>query len=466
MTYSNTDPVSRLKSLTMFFALIIFLPFLILGVYEVARIISKAAGTPANIIVNNNVLLKPVSMNFIHAFAQGGEESTDMLSPVTNDVKALKPRLIRIDHLYDHYNVVGGSSGNLTFDFSRLDVAIDSIRATGAMPVFSLSYMPQVIAKDGVIINPPNNWSDWAVVVQKTIEHYSGKAGKNLKNVYYEVWNEPDLAQFGSWKMSGEKNYLTLYLWAQNGAGQAKNVNTFYLGGPSTTGLYKTWITGLTANAKRLDFLSWHTYLPDPLRYAQDQQNLRSWLTSYPARQNIPQLITEFGFTGAKSQLYGSMYAAAHTAAVVRQLIDDPPAYAFTFQLKDGPGQESGDGWGLITHESNGKKKKPRYHIFSFLDAMEGTRLLVTGEGTWVTGFATTKATTIRLLLVNFSSQGSHTEQVPVTFAGLIPGQYSVRQRYFLGTDETSVEAVSDSVYTKLIPMPSQSVVLVELTKL
>ena len=67
----------------------------------------------------------------------------------------------------------------------------------------------------------------------KTIEHYSGKGGKNLSGVYYyEVWNEPDLAQFGSWKMGG-KNYLTLYHYGrvrreQSGTG----VNQFYLGGP------------------------------------------------------------------------------------------------------------------------------------------------------------------------------------------------------------------------------------------
>jgi len=60
--------------------------------------------------------------------------------------------------------------------------------------------MPGVIAKDGNIINPPNDWNEWTLVVQKTIEHYSGKNDRNMNGVYYEVWNEPDLAQFGGWK--------------------------------------------------------------------------------------------------------------------------------------------------------------------------------------------------------------------------------------------------------------------------
>ena len=39
----------------------------------------------------------------------------------------------------------------------------------------------------------------------KTIEHYSGKGERNMSGIYYEVWNEPDLAQFGSWNWEGTK---------------------------------------------------------------------------------------------------------------------------------------------------------------------------------------------------------------------------------------------------------------------
>src|SRR3972149_1571123 len=49
----------------------------------------------------------------------------------------------------------------------------------------------------------------WQNLAQKTVEHVSGKAGLNLSNVYYEVWNEPDL--FGGYKVYGGKNYLDLY---------------------------------------------------------------------------------------------------------------------------------------------------------------------------------------------------------------------------------------------------------------
>lgn len=462
LTRRTTPKLTQIVSLI---ALLIFMPLLLLGTREVVTLISRATGTPANIVVNTQLKLEPLDLSFYHAFSQGGEENTDMLAPVVGEVRGLKPKIIRLDHLYDHYDVVGRNGSELTFNWSKLDAAVDTIVATGAKPLLALSYMPSVIAKDGNVINIPNNWDEWALVVQRTIEHYSGRGGKNIGGIYYEVWNEPDLAQFGSWKYGGEKNYITLYRYASIGASRAQNVNAFSLGGPSTTGLYKSWILALVGSGNRVDFLSWHTYQRDPLRFAKDQEDLISWLLPYPNFTLIPQLITEFGFTGDKSTQYGGSYAAAHAAAVIRQLISGGPTYALSFQPKDGPNQEDGSGWGLITHEANGKKPKPRYYIYSFIDAMAGTRISLSGEGTWVTGFASTRENVIRVLLINFDTRGAHTENVPVTFGNLTPGTYKLRQRFFLGSDTTFTETVTEQTFQREILMHASSVVLLELSK-
>ncbi len=388
-----------------------------------------------------------------------------MLAPVAADIRGLRPKVIRIDHLYDLYNVVGRSGSGLTFDWTRLDAAVNTILSTGAKPLLVLSYMPSVIAKDGSIINPPNDWSEWALVVQKTIEHYSGRSEKNISGIYYEVWNEPDLAQFGGWKYYGNKNYLTLYHWASVGANNAQNVTTFYLGGPATAGLYKEWITSLVTSGNRVNFLSWHTYQADPKIYDKNQRDVISWLLPYPNYTLIPLLITEFGFTGSKSALYGTQYAAAHTAAVIRQLITGGPAYLFSFQPVDGPNQKDGTGWGLITNSDNGLTKKPRYYVYNFIDAMAGSRLALYGEGSWVTGFASSNATVIRTFLVNFDRNGSHTENVPVTWKNLEPGSYTLRKHYLFGTDTKTTEVATMSAMTKQIFMTAQNAVILELTK-
>ena len=446
-------------------ALFVFLPLFLLAIGKTVTLISKATGTPANIVIDTTSQLEPIKTDFYHAFAQGGEEQNDMIASIIGDVKALKPKYIRIDHLYDYYNVVGKNGDSLTFDWTRLDAYINSITATGAKPVLALSYMPSVIAKDGNIINPPNNWDEWALVVQRTIEHYSGKGERNMSGVIYEVWNEPDLAQFGSWKMGGDKNYLTLYRYASIGANNAKNVNPFSLGGPSTTGLYKSWIMGLVNSGNRVNFFSWHSYLTDPKRFATDQRNIIAWLLPYPTYVLLPKFITEFGFTGAKSKGYGGTFGSAHAAAVIRQLISGGPTYLFSFQLKDGPLQSDGTGWGLITNDDNGLKKKPRYFLYNFLDAMAGTRLQLSGEGTWVTGFSSKKENVIRVLLVNFDGNGNHTEDVPVTFANLDTGDYDLRQRFLVGRETKTTISVTETSFTTTISMPAQSVLLLELIK-
>ena len=414
-----------MKKIVVIIALVIFAPLLVAGIAGIMALATRASGTKANIVVDASVPMESISTDFYHAFAQGGEEANDMIAPVINETKALTPKIIRIDHIYDHFDVVSGSSGNLSYNFDKLDQIVNTIVSTGAKPLLALSFMPSVIAKDGSIINIPNNWDDWAAVVKRTVEHYSGKGEKNISGVYYEVWNEPDLAQFGSWKMSGEKNYVTLYRYAAQGAAAASNVNTFYIGGPSTTGLYKNWIIGLANAGVRIDYFSWHTYLGDPKRYMTDQHNLIDWLMPYPNLSLKPTLITEFGFTGAKNKLYGTMFGAAHTAAVIRQLISGGPTYLFSFELIDGPNQEDGSGWGLFTHTTNGKKAKPRYSVYSFMDSMKGQRLQVTGEGSWVTSFATIRSGVIRIFLVNFDANGSHSENVPITITGLPNGPYA-----------------------------------------
>jgi len=453
-----------IKNIVIIIALVIFAPLLAIGVSQLMFVYTRASGTKANIVVDAQTVLEPITTTFYHAFAQGGEEANDMIAPIASETKALSPRLIRIDHIYDHFDVVSGSSGNLSYNFDKLDQIVNTILATGAKPLLSLSFMPSVIAKDGSIINQPNNWDDWAAVVKRTIEHYSGKGEKNISGMYYEVWNEPDLDQFGKWKLSGDKNYITLYRYASQGANAASNVNGFSLGGPSTTGLYKNWIIALANAGVRIDFFSWHTYLADPKRYMTDQHNLASWLIPFPKLSLKPTLITEFGFTGAKNTLYGTTFGAAHTAAVIRQLISGGPTYLFSFELIDGPNQEDGSGWGLFTHSTNGKKAKPRYSIYSFIDVMRGNRLQLTGEGSWVTAFATKRDNVIRIFLVNFDAKGSHSETVPVTVSGLPNGSYVYKERFLFGRSIQSDETVTNGVLTKQVYMQVQSMAILEIS--
>lgn len=426
---------------------------------------SRAQYMSANIIVYTKDTGQLLPTSFYHAFVQGGEEAGDMLSGIAAETRALAPKLIRLDHIYDSYDVVGKQGDNLAFDFRRLDTVLKTIRDTGATPMLALSYMPRAIARDGSIINPPENWNDWTLTVQKTIEHVSGTTGLNISDVYYEVWNEPDHPQFGGWKTYGDKNYLMLYHAAAEGAGRAAGTNRFFFGGPATTGLYKAWIDALLKSGDRVDFLSWHTYNETPADFAADQEHYHQWLAAYPDKTQLPAVISEFGFSGNKDSRYGTAFASAFTAAVVRQLADDPPQYMMSFQLKDGPHDEDGKGWGMITHETNGKRPKSRYFVYPFLDVMAGLRLRVSGEGSSATAFASRSGDTVRALLVQFSPEQDRSETVPVTFSGLDPGDYQLSEMYFQGVSATMHLNIPGTTLTKTVYLPANGIVRLELTR-
>lgn len=163
----------------------------------------RATDTPAIITVDTSVVGDEIDISFYHSFAQGGAEPTDMLAPIVSQIKTLRPNMIRIDHIYDGYGVVSTSGSELTYDWTKLDSVVDSIVKAGATPLLSLSYMPPSIAMDGVVIHAPTDWNLWKQVVAETIRHYSG--AKAINAMRYEVWNEPDLDQFGGWKYYGNK---------------------------------------------------------------------------------------------------------------------------------------------------------------------------------------------------------------------------------------------------------------------
>ena len=97
---------------------------------------------------------------------------------------------------------------------------------------------------------------------------------------------------------------------------------------------------------------------------------------------------------------------------------------------------------------------------------MAGKRVSLSGEGSWVTGFASTKDSTFRVLLVNFDTNGKHSEAVPITIGGLTPGSYKFRQHFFLGQDVTVTENVVGDTIQKKILMPASSILQLEITKI
>ena len=434
---------------------------------EVRDFFGRASGETANLKVDVTGIIGPMPRPWRN-LAQGGEDHAWRIAPIQSQVNALHPRNIRLDHIYDFYDIVGGGPGNLTFDFSKFDLVLDDIKATGATPYIALSYMPPAISK-GDIVDAPINWNDWQLVIQRTIEHISGT--RKTPNVIYEVWNEPDL--FGGWKYYGDKNYLTMYSYAAYGAANARGTLPFKFGGPATTALYKNWFTALakhaTINNLRFDFFSWHHYTYNVDDYKKDMIEVRSWIRDFPQLEPTLEFhLTEWGHDSNNHAGYDSRYGAAHTVAGAIEMVG-VIENAFVFEIQDGndpAGTAAWGRWGLLQHNDHGASAKPRYWGLRMLDRIGKQRLQLLGKGSWVKALAAiSDQGNPQVIIANYDLKGQHAETVPLTFTNITPGAYTLSKEFLSGGKNSEQVATSEAAIQFMIPMQVNDVALVELVK-
>ena len=434
---------------------------------KIRQFFSQASGQEANLVVDTQAVLGPMPRPWRY-LAQGGEDHAWRLGGVTPQVAALNPEYIRLDHIYDFYDIVQGTPGNITFDFSKFDLILNDILAAGAKPYIALSYMPPAISS-GDITSPPVNWYDWQLTIQKTIEHVSGT--RRMVDVYDEVWNEPDL--FGGWKYYGERNYLNLYTYAARGADNARGVQRFKLGGPAITALYQNWFDALAKHAidnnLRYDFFSWHRYTTDIEQFNKDMDEVQLWIQDYPQLEPTLEFhISEWGHDSENNIGYDNGYSAAHTVAGAIEMVPKIQK-AFVFEIQDGKdpaGQALWGRWGLFGHNDFGANPKPRYWGLKMLDRIADQRLQITGKGSWVKALAAkNESNNTEVIMVNYDPRGRHSEQVPVTFQNIVPGKYTVNIQNLNGRRSQQQIATDSAIIRTEIPMAANNMVFLELIR-
>ena len=428
---------------------------------QITKFFSEATGQPAAIIVEADQTQGRLPRPWLN-LAQGGESSAGMLTATVDKVKALEPEYIRLDHIYDFYNLVSQDSGGLRFDWTKLDTEVDAILATGAKPFLSLSYLPSALADN--VTDAPGDWNDWQLLVTRTIEHYSGINQKNIDGVYYEVWNEPDL--FGGWKLGGAKNYLTLYENAAQGAAATNNVLAFKFGGPATSGFYPNWIEGVFKLSEeknlRLDFISWHRYSLKEKDFADDVENLTKLIARYPRLALKERIVSEWGLDSANNPAYDGQLAAAHAQASIGEMFNLIHK-AFMFEIVDGLDPNGKNYWGrfgILTHPEKGLTPKLRYQWFDWIKPLGTTRIKLSGEGSWVKAVAAlTDAGSLQVYLVNYDPAGNHFETVPVTIKNLTPGPKTITIERFNGPTQTKKATLTTGTWVDNVTLNSNELV-------
>ncbi len=458
------------KGLVIVLGLLVSLPLTMPLAMNAWRWVTGASYKTASIVVDVTQPQGPIRKIW-SGVAQGFEklpESDFRLSATTGHLKSVGTKYVRIDHIYDGFNVVSRVDGKLRYDWTKLDAMVGDIVASGATPFFSISYMPPAISK-GDILDFPNDWGEWGQVVAATVGHYSRDYKGGLSNVIYEVWNEPDL--FGGWKMGGAKSYVTLYVTAANAASRVTGVKPFKIGGPATTGFYPAWVNGFydkLDNTVRIDFFSWHRYSANVDDFVKDVNTAKQMMeTKINRTQDL--YISEWGVNPERSAAYDGRWAAAHYLAVNTALSDTNIDLALAFEVLDGaPGDKQfHGGWGMLTNPKYGAvAKKPRFKAWEMIAKLDGARLPTLGNGSYVTALAAQDGNgVIRVLAVNYDQEGKHDELFPVTISGIAPGNYSVKEEYLSGRVLNTEVNVGGGSMRREISLNESDAVLLTYTK-
>ena len=174
---------------------------------------------------------------------------------------------------------------NSVYDFSRVDEVIDRFLDVGLKPILEMDFMPDALAYGEIVrnysggaINWPNDYDKWWNLIYTLTNHLVKRYGiDEVKDWYFEIWNEPDLDKYyiaggarnKELNKEGLMNFFKMYDYF---ADAVKSVDSeLKVGGPGIAGRedflkrflehvarernYKTGEIGSS-----IDFISWHTY--------------------------------------------------------------------------------------------------------------------------------------------------------------------------------------------------------------
>lgn len=314
-------------------------------------------------------------------FSQGGEvemHESGFFEGAMNRMRELNPRLMRIDHIHDYYDVYSiDADGVPQYDWTELDRIIGAVHLSGAEPFISVSYTPPALARDSVY-GPPRDLALWQELVYQTVYHLNIE--RELGIQFWEVWNEPNLPHFWSGTLD---EYLQLYQATARGALRADT--SIKIGGPATASNRnlgeafpwyneRNWITELArftqANRLPLDFVSWHLYDGRVDQYPLSVTEHEDWLRNTNPKPLL--FLTEWNYDGGFTPAYEDGRTSAFVAATVAALVGTSLSQAFYFEPIDGG--TGGEGrWGLMNRDG---RIKPVFEAFRLLSPLSGERLV------------------------------------------------------------------------------------------
>jgi hypothetical protein len=274
----------------------------------------------------------------------------------------------------------------------------------------------------------PHNLKAYKELVKNTIRKFS--CDKKY-NIWYEVWNAPDLGDFF---LGGRAEYFNLYRIIGEAVNELRQETKIQipLGGPSVS----AWFRNIEPNnillpegsliyelikycysyRLPLDFISWHAYSSDLAEEKQDTiynkpfvELIREWLTYFKFNRNIPLLVDEWSFDGSANILAergkNAYISASYIPGRLKNMYEAGIDYQTYFCLEDFGDNQSGEIRNLGIFSFNPARPENRgyakvnYNLWRMLDLL-GQDLFTAKFNDEFVGIIATKSTDYLALLI------------------------------------------------------------------
>lgn len=312
--------------------------------------------------------------------------------------------------------------GRPIYNFQYIDALFDAILNTGMKPFVELSFMPQALASGNKTIfwwkgniTPPKDYGKWEQLIRALARHWTIRYGAGeVKQWYFEVWNEPNLDVFWS---GNQAEYFKLY---EVTARAIKNESPDYrVGGPATAG--NAWVSETinfaTQNRAPLDFISTHDYgvrgigfddgvqqlylIAEPDAITGGVRRSRSQIKS-SARPDLPLHYTEWSTSySPRDPVHDSYISASYILSKLKAtegFADSMSYWTFTDIFEENgpvPSPFHG-GFGLLNFQG---LRKPAFYAYQFLNRLGPDELVSNDPDSW----ACRSARGVQILFWNFT---------------------------------------------------------------
>jgi xylan 1,4-beta-xylosidase len=222
--------------------------------------------------------LGPMEMDHM-ALGQGGLSAEPMWSDRLPEIRALRPKMIRL--FIQEYFALMPKAG--TANFATLDRSVQTILAAGARPLMCICFKPHAlfptIDQDYV---EPSDYGQWEKLIFKLVRHYA----KSQPGLYWEIANEPDIGEDGGCPYRFKPdNYVRYY--RHTVAAILRADPRARVGGPALAGsgspLLPAMLDFCDSNRVPLHFVSWHIYSSNPKAIRGTIDRVRALVKEHPA---------------------------------------------------------------------------------------------------------------------------------------------------------------------------------------